>query len=225
MLSKLTTLDLYHLDKCPKRWQEEPPTRDLEDPTRNLMKKIFLMKAIGRGTGWDFDSIASAWDQIFWAGKDITTENTRHSVQGILAARQLYKKIPKGELEVHSTLNLKSTLDAGVILSSCCDFLLSYSDRYEGWIYLHSTPKNIRRSPLPTLEHYLLQSSIRESHQKPFYLVTYYSSIKKRKALYFKIRDNLPIEETRRIVYSLAAKRKLNYPSIGTHCKECNIKC
>ena len=225
MHNKLSTLDLYYLDQCAKRWQEEPPERDLSDPTRDLMKKVFLMKAIGRDTGWNFSGIASAWDKIFWIGKDVTSENMSQSVQGILAARQLYKRIPKGELEVHSALNFKAYLDAGVILTSCCDFILSYPDRYEGWLYLHSTPKNIRRSPLPTLENYLARANIREPHQKPFYLVVYYSSVKRRKAIYFKIRNNNSIEETRRIVYNLAAKRKLTYPSLGTHCKECNINC
>lgn len=227
MRAKLTTLDLYRLDQCPKRWREEPPEPESADPTRELMRKVFLMKAIGRDAGWTFSGIASAWDQLYWEGKEITRENMRESVQGVLAARQIYKRLPKGEIDAHSAKNLFTSLDAGVELHSSGDFLLEYPDRYETWIYLQSTPKKIRRSPLPAIEHYLIYQRVREAAQKPFYLVIYYSSVKRRRATYFRMRDERSFDECRGIVHSLAdrARKKLYYPSLGEHCRECKVKC
>lgn len=224
---KLKTLDLYYLDQCPKRWFEDPPKPELMEPTRELMKKIFLMKAIGRETSWTFSGIASAWDQLFWEGKSVTQENMQESVQGILAARQLYKRLPKGEIDTHSTKNLHTSLDSDIHIASSGDFLLDYKDRYEVWLYMRSTPKRIRRSPLPAIEHYLVHKKIRDAYQKPFYLVTYYSNTKYRRASYFRVRSDRSTEECRKIVYNLAAraKKKTNYPSFGDHCKDCSIKC
>jgi len=224
---KLNTLDLYYLDQCPKRWKEDPPKAEDMDPTRELMRKVFLMKAIGRDTGWSFDGIASAWDQLYWQGKEITQENMQESVHGILAARQIYKRLPKGDIEIHSTQNLGSFLDAGVELCSSGDFLLSYPNRSETWIYLHSTPKRIRRSPLPAIEHYLVHQKIREAHKKPFYLVIYHSSVKRKGIGYFRVRDDRSLNECRQIVSNLItrAKKNLDFPSLGEHCKDCSIRC
>jgi len=224
---KLTTLDFYYLEQCSKRWAEEPLKEEIQDPTRELMRKVLLMKAIGRESSWNFPGIASIWDQIFWQNKDINQQSIRESVQGILAARQLYKRLPKGNLESYSSKNLFSSLSNGILLSSSSDFLLSYPDRYEAWIYYHGTPKRIRRSPLVALEHYLIYQKIRDAHQKPFYLVIYYSSTKRRRVIHFRVRNDQSVDECRKVVYNLAdrAKRKIYYPSIGEHCKKCNIKC
>lgn len=225
---QLNTLDLYYIDQCSKWWKEDPPKREETDPTRKLMKKVLLMKAIGRESRWTFNRIATVWDQLFWEGKDITRDNMKESVQGILAARQLYNKLPKEKnLEAYSTLNLTSNLDSGIQISSAGDFLLSYPDRYETWIHIKSSPKRIRRSPLPVLEDYLAQQKIRDFYKKPFFLVAYYSSIKRRRAIHFRVRNNYSLEETRKIVFNLAdkAKKEIYYPSIGEHCEQCKVKC
>lgn len=224
---KLNSLDLYYLDQCPKRWAEEPREPEPMEATRELMKKIFLMRTMGREVGWSFSGVASAWDQLFWQNKEITQENMQESVQGILAARQLYKRLPKGEIKAHSTKNLTSCLDSQLEISSTGDFLLIYPDRYEVWVYMRSTPKKIRRSPLPAIEHYLVHQKIRNSHQKPFYLVIYYSNTKRRRASHFRVRSDRSSEECRKIVYNLSdrAKRKIYYPSFGEHCKDCSVKC
>ncbi len=227
-MKQLNTLDLYYVNQCYKRWSEEKIVQPPIDPTRDLIKKIFLMKTIGRNTGWTFGGIASAWDELFWQGKTVTKQAMRESVQGILSARALYKRINKGQkIEAHSTKNLITSLETGIVISSSGDFLLSYPDRYETWIYLQSTPKKIRRSPLPALEHYLLHQKIREAYQKPLYLVIYYASTKRKRTIHFRVRDDRTQEECRKIVYNLTdkIKRNISYPSIGEHCKECNIKC
>lgn len=225
---KLDTLDLYFLSQCPRRWKEQPIERDSLDPTRDLIRKVFLMKALGRETGWTFSGIASVWDDLFWKGKDINRDNIKQSVQGILAARQLYKRLPKGsKLEAHSSGNLICSLDSGLLLSSSSDFLLSYSDRYEAWVYFRSAPIKIRRSPLPAIEHYLVHQKIRDAHKKPFYVVIYYSSVEKRRTIHFRVRDTRTNEECRKIVHNLAdiAKKEIYFPSQGDHCKDCSIKC
>lgn len=229
MNNKISTLDLYYSDQCSRRWKEEKlPTEESIDPTRELMKKVFLMRAIGRDAGWKFSGIASVWDQIYWQGKEVTQENMRESVQGILAARKLYKSLPNSsDLLTHSTSNLVSYLDSSLLLSSSGDFLLSYSNRFEVWVYLKSAPKEIRRSPLPILEHYLVHQKVRDAHKKPFYLVCYYSSTKRRQTIHFRVRDDRDYNECRKVVYNLADKIKKNiiYQSAGNHCKDCNIKC
>jgi hypothetical protein len=224
---KFTSLDLYYIDQCPLRWAKDPIQSEQMDPTRKLMKKVILMKAIGRETGWSFSGIASIWDQLFWEKRDITQDSMKESVYGILAARQLYKKLPKEGLETYSVSNLSISLDSSLVVQSSGDFMLSYPDRYETWIYLRSTPKDIRRSPLAAIEHYLIQQRIKPSEQKPFYLVIYYSSIKNKRIVHFRVRDNRNYKECRDIIYCLAdqAKRNLSYPSIGEYCKTCSLKC
>lgn len=186
------------------------------------------MRAIGRETQWSFSGIASLWDEIFWKDKDITRKAMKESVQGVLAARALYKKLPKSQdLEIHSASNLTTYIDSGIQLSSSGDFLLSYSDRYEVWIYFKSTPKKIRRSSLPAIEHYIARQKIRAVYQKPFFLVCYHTNSKKRNPTFFRVRSDFSESQCRNIVLNLAtaAKNKVNYPVQNDQCQNCEVSC
>lgn len=222
---RLSTWDLYQISLCPKRFLESPVARDQGDPARVIAKKAILLRAVGRTTGWTGAGIARAWDEIFWAGREITKENLDASVRGILATRGLFRSLPDKGFIAHSPLEIETQMDSSIYLSSMSDFILSYEDRYESWIYLKASPKEIRRSPIPAVEHYLIQK--REDRDKPFYLVIFYSSTRSMRPIHFRIRCSLPISATERITMSLCsmARRNISYPRLGEHCKDCEIKC
>jgi hypothetical protein len=231
MFNNLNTLDLYNIDKCSKWWIEElSKIKDdkVSDPTQELIKKIFLMKSVGRDTGWNFKGIASLWDKIFWRDKDVNKDSIKQSVKGILSARHLYKKISvKNDIEIYSTNNLTTYLDCASKIKSSGDFLLSYPNRYETWIYSDMKKIDVKKSPLVMLEHYLIQQSIRDFHQKEFYLVIYHTSINRKTGLFFKTKGELNINQNRIIFSNLVsrANKKINFPSIGNHCDKCNLEC
>ena len=171
--------------------------------------------------------IASAWDQIFWKDKEITRQTINDSVRGVLAARKLYNKLPSGDFKIFSAGSLDSMIDSSILLTSVGDFVLAYEDRIETWVYRKATPKEVRRSILPSAEHYLLQKKVRMAKEKPFFLVSYFISTSSMKPIHFRIRNNLQYLENEKIVLSLSqiALKSNFYPSAGSQCEKCKVNC
>lgn len=223
---RVSTWELYQRTICPKRALESPVLLAEEfSPARDLVKRVFLLRAIGRETGWTRKGIARVWDELFWSGKEINRLNMDASVKGLLAARALYKNLPKEGFSVHSTSSISQMLDTSIELSSAGDFILSYPDRNEIWIYQRASHKQGRRSVLPQLEHFLLQKKIKDD--KPFYLVFYFTSTNRRTPIHFRIRDDYSIEANEKLAFSLCrqAKKQISYPVYGTQCDHCGVNC
>lgn len=222
---KLTTLDLHNETLCPMRARLSsfPPRRT--DPARELIRRVFLLKAVGRKTGWTPRGLAKAWDEIYWVGKDINRVNMDASIKGVLSAKALYNRLPKEGFSVHSIKNLSTVIDSSVELSSSGDFLLEYPDRYETWIYKRWSHKEARRSILPTAEHLLVQRNV--SDEKPFFLTFYYVSTERTTPVNFRIQSERPEEENARVITSLCdqARKGIYFPKGGSHCDGCEINC
>jgi len=224
---KLTTLDLYDLSTCPRRWFKDKPVRDDDSPARELIRRIFLTKALGREKGWTPLGIANIWDDLFWQGKDITQASMDESIRGVLAARKLYRQLPREGFKVHSALQLSTMVQSATDLGSVGDFLLSYPDRIETWVYGRRTVKEVRKSCLPAVEHYLIQKKIRGAQDRPFYLVCYYVSTNRMRPIHFRIRDdgNLATNEKQVVHLCNLARKKIDFPSAGDHCLKCKVNC
>lgn len=222
---RISTWDLYQLTLCPKRFLESGPRKREDSPARELIKKVFLLKALGRERDWTLKGLAPIWDDIFWRGKDFNKSTADDSVRGILAARKLYKSMPKEGFNTYPVSKLKTMVDSSIELSSSGDFLLSYPDRYETWLYFRSDPKDIRRSILPIVEHYLIYKRLKE--KKPFYLVCYFISTERLSPIHFRVLDDRTEEECDNIAAYLCtqAKRKISYPVKGLYCKDCPLDC
>lgn len=225
---RLSTWDLYQLTLCPKRLIESGAVERESSPARDLIKKIFILKALGREKDWSLKGLAPLWDEIFWKDREYTQEAADESVQGLLAARKLYQSLPdinEGKFNIHPVSNLKTMVDSSVELSSLGDFLLEYQNRYETWIYLHSEPRLARRTVLPQLEHYLVGAKIRE--QRPFYLVFYFLSTERLTPIHFRIQDTTSQEECGLLAAFLTTqcKKRISYPVRGVNCKDCPLGC
>jgi hypothetical protein len=225
-----SSIDLYYINQCSKRWFEEisRAKKNQREPQQELLRKVFLMKSIGREYGWNFKGIAALWDRIFWSDRDVNRKTIRESAKSLMAIKSLYNRVsPGNNVEPYSVRNLDTFIDSTMMISSAGDFLLSYPDRYETWIYMDTKKNDIIRSPLLSIEHYLIQQSIRDFHQKEFHLVIYYMTGKRKKGSFFRIKSNFRIDYNRKVVLNLATRgtEKIVFPSGGGHCKDCSLDC
>ena len=222
---RLTTFDLFNESLCPMRARLDPPVQEESSPARELVRRVFLLKAIGRETGWTPKGIANAWDEIFWSGKEMNRVNMDASVRGVLSARALYRNLPKDGFSVHSTKNLSTMIDSSVELSSSGDFLLEYPDRYETWIYKRWNHKQARRSILPLAEHFLFQRGAKED--KPFFLTFYYVNTNRMTPINFRIASTHSENYNSKIITHLCdqVRKGISYPVGGEHCSGCEINC
>lgn len=222
---RLSTWDLYQLTLCPKRLIESGAVERESSPARELIKKIFILKALGREKDWSLKGLAPLWDEIFWQGREYTQEAAEASVAGILAAQKLYRSLPQEGFNIHPTPSLKTMVDSSVELHSSGDFLLEYPDRYETWLYFRCDPRQARKTILPQLEHYLVYSRVRE--QKPFYLAFYFLTTERITPIHFRVRDNTLEEECGSLATLLTTqcKKRISYPVRGVNCKDCPLGC
>jgi hypothetical protein len=225
---RLTTIDLYEIAKCSKRWLEDPPLqKDQTSPVRELIKQMILLKGAGKQEGWDFSSIANYWDSIFWAGREVNRENMDLSIKGILAARKLYRHLPKENVEIFSTAELTSSIDSSIEIFSSGDFVIVHPDRIETWIYTSIQPKDIRRSILPAAEHLLIQKKVRAAQNRPFFLVVYKATMRGLSPGYAMIASTGAEAGNEMAIMQLCniARRKISIPTICEHCNNCKVDC
>lgn len=224
---RLSTWDLYQLTLCPKRLIESGAVGRESSPARDLIKKIFTLKALGRERDWSLRGLAPLWDEIFWKDREYTQEAANESVAGLLAARKLYKSLPQDhdQFNIHPVSNLKTMVDGSVEISSSGDFLLEYPDRYETWFYMRSDPRQARKTILPQLEHYLIYSKVKE--QKPFYLVFYFLTTERVTPIHFRTLDTTSEERCGLLAAFLTTqcKKRISYPARGQNCRDCPIDC
>ena len=221
----MDTWDLYRYSLCPKRWSEEDSLRQ-DSPARELIKQTFLLRALGRSTGWTPKGIATIWDEIFWKGKKVTRETIDQSVSGVIATKKLYNSLPKGDFKVESTELLTTSIDSTAELRSSGDFILNFSDRIEIWIYGKYKINDIRKGCWPALEYFLFQKKMRGPLKKPFFFIMYYAPTKGTKPFVLRIRvlPNFPAAEKIAVHLVNGIKKKVFYPISGD-CKECSLQC
>jgi len=225
--NQINTINLSEMSKCSRKFFQTEYITQEDNPIRELIKRMFL-RSLVKETDFRIASVNNIWDTIFWPGKEVNAANMNESTRSVQVAFNLYKKIKEGELkQVFPTKMVEHQLDAGLLIKSSCDFFVEYKDRFEGWIFLKSTPKEIRRSPILQLEYYLVQQGVRAFNQKEFHLITYYLNDKNKTPIIFRTRKSYPIEENRKVMTLLSDqfKRKISYPQEGSWCDDCKVKC
>lgn len=225
---KLTTWDLHLISQCPKKWLAAPePFHNEDSLVRKLLKRMILQKALNRKNYWSFKEVARLWDEIFWEGRDITQENIDLSAKGILAARKLYSKIELQEWEPSSALELDYQTDSSVQISSVGDFVLTYKDRIETWVYGSWSHKEMRRSILPAAEHFLIQKRVRAAHTKPFYIVVYRATMRGRNPNHLLLNVTGSEYGNEKMVLHLTnvATKKISIPVMCDLCNKCEVDC
>jgi len=222
---RINTLQLHRVSTCPRRYLHEEQIQEPIDPAREVIKRIFLTQGLGKETSWGIDRIASMWDELFWKGREVTPKNIDKSARGVLATKQLYSRLPQANFKSYSPRQLDYYSDSSLVLTSSADFILTYENKIESWVYLNSSPREIRRSILPIAEHYIVQKGF--SRDLAFYLVIYHTTTNKMNPTYFKIRSKNSHSENRKTVMSLAEviRNKTDYPIQNGACEKCHINC
>jgi hypothetical protein len=233
---KLSTEDLYNYSPCPRKYFLTDFVNKKDSPPREAIKRIVLLKALGRENKWTTRGLASLWDSIFWKNRDVTQENINRTTRGVISLRKLYKLLPE-EFDSYSSENLKVMIDGNIELSSSSDFMIVTDKTIDLWIFKRDTPTNIRRSILPAAERYVLEASLRGSFkdgtstlskgfkgsERQINAVVYYPTTGGLNPSYFKVRCDDNSTAVRMICEQL--RRKIEYPIRGYQCNECPLDC
>jgi hypothetical protein len=228
---KLTTWDIHKASICLKRYYNEPIKEEAFPPTRELIKRIVLLKALGRERKWTIKGLASAWDGVFWQGKEVNQDNINASVKGVISLRKIYNRLPEN-YDAYSCKEIYRNIDGGVYLYSSGDFFLVTDRGIEIWIYKKTNIKEMKRSLLPAAELRALEGSVRayilsntqgardplEALRERVSLVFYYSGNGMRPSI-----KKVWCERNDRAVDAICdlIRRRIEWPSYSDNCKDC----
>ena len=205
-------------------------------PSQEAMKKIVLLKALGRERKWTVKGLALLWDNFFWSGRQATKDNLDKSVKGVIGLRKLYKTLPeKGQ--AYSCKSLCASIDAGTEISSVGDFFFILPKSIEIWINGQYRPSDIRKSILPAAERYVLERSLRHVNlggtlplscsksqaERRIDLVFYYGTEKRMTPL--KMRVKCPQNDKAVVSLITMMEKKISFPCQGPHCNQCDLQC
>lgn len=229
---RLSTWDLHNISKCPRRWFEKPPEHPEEKSNvREMMKRIMFSEEINKGTKWDFKKISKIWDEVYWKDKEINQKSINASVGGILATKNLFDTamnlLGQEEYQIYSVKEISTFVTAGTEITSMGDFIISYSDKIETWIYGKFPQKEIRRSVIPSAEHYLVQSKVIGELRKPFLLVFYKATERGLNPTRRVIRSDFPRTGNEKLVMNLVniAEKKISTALYCDLCRGCSLDC
>lgn len=214
---RFSTWDLFLISRCPLRWslgwQREDP------PVRRLAREVLLSPLLGRESRWSLKGVSRLWDQIYWPGREENEEALRQSNEELTLTWKILRDIILEEYTVYPPALLSTWIDSSTLIDSSADFVTLKDGELMAWVYTTLTTLEVRRSPLPAMESYLLRERIRAEAPVKRVGVVRYSIQPPTKFSRSTIQSPPKGGAIQSLLYP--AGKRIFYPSYGEHCNDC----